>query len=192
MIKNHLYSAYKFVTLVFLFAFISLTSFSQEIPTDAAAISAGEQIFNGNCKACHRVHQKLVGPALADVYNRAPSIDWIKAFVQNSSKVIASGDDYAVKLYNEYNKTQMTAFSSLKDQDIMNVLAYIKNQTDNPPKVAEEQKVVNGQEPPPADNKYLNVILIGMVVILILLVIILGFLVSALKRFLDQRELSEE
>ena len=129
MTKNLISSACKFLLIVFVFAF-SNTSIAQDISSEPAAISAGESLFNANCKACHRVKQKLVGPALAGVYDRAPSIDWIKKFVKNSSAVIASGDDYAVKLYNEYNKTQMTAFSSLKDEDIMNILAYVKSEAE--------------------------------------------------------------
>lgn len=196
MIKNFISSACKFLLLVFVFALISLTSQAQDIPTEPTAISAGESLFNANCKACHRVHQKLVGPALANVYDRAPSIDWIKSFVKNSSAVIASGDDYANKLYNEYNKTQMTAFSSLKDPDIMNILAYVKAETDKGPAVVPPTP---GQPTPTqagdsggVPSQYLNVVLIGMVIILVLLLAILGFLVSALKRFLDQKELSEE
>jgi mono/diheme cytochrome c family protein len=196
MTKLFTASACKFLLIVFVFA-LSITSHAQDIATEPAAISAGESLFNANCKACHRVDQKLVGPALAGVYDRAPSIDWIKKFVKNSSAVIASGDDYAVKLYNEYNKTQMTAFSSFKDEDIMNILAYIKNKTDNPTTAT----ATPGTGPaaggaaaaePGLSGKYLNIILIGMVIILALLFTILAFLVSALKRFLDQKELSED
>lgn len=193
MIKNYLSSTCKFFSL---FLFIVLTSFSsiaQDISTDAAAISAGKSLFDTNCKTCHKVHQKLVGPALQGVYDRAPSIQWIKDFVHNSAAVIASNDAYAVNLFNEYNKTQMTSFTSLKDQDIMNILAYIKDQTDHPPVTT----------PPPGttttasgtgggSTPYLNVILVGMFVILILLIVILSFLISSLKRFLEQRPLSEE
>lgn len=192
MIKSFTSSACKFFTLVFVFALITFSSSAQDISTDPAAISAGEALFNANCKACHRVDKVLVGPALKDVYNRAPSIDWIKSFIRNSSGVIASGDDYAVKLYNQYNKTQMTAFTSLKDADIMNILAYVKAEGEKAP-VA---KTDGGGDKKEASSEtpagYLNIILIGMVIILVLLLIILGFLVSALKRFLDTKNLSEE
>ncbi|MCD9017447.1 c-type cytochrome [Parachryseolinea silvisoli] len=193
MIKKFTASACKF-TLVLVFALLTFSTNAQSISTEPAAISAGESLFNANCKACHRVHQKLVGPALAGVYDRTPSIDWIKSFVKNSSKVIASGDDYANKLYNEYNKTQMTAFSSFKDEDIMNILAYVKAETDKPT-VAGPVTPVDPKTPPTENSlpaQYLNVILIGMIVILILLLVVLGFLVSALKRFLDDKQLSEE
>ena len=194
MNKIFISSACKFLSLVFVFTLLSFSSTAQEISKEASAISAGESLFNANCKTCHRVHQKLIGPALSDVYNRAPSIDWIKSFVKNSSGVIAGGDEYAVKLYNEFNKTQMTAFSSLKDADIMNVLAYIQAETEKGPEVAKTPAPADGQaaKEEGLPSTYLNVILIGMVLILVLLLVILGFLVSALKRFLDQKELSEE
>ncbi len=194
MIKNYLHSACKSFLFLSFLVLISFSSYSQEISTEPAAITAGGQIFNANCKACHRVQQKLVGPALAGVEQRAPSIDWIKRFIKNSSAVIASGDEYAVNLYNEYNKTQMTAFTSLKDEDIMNVLAYIKSEAEKPATPPPGQQTGTGGTATNAGggSEYLNVILIGMVIILILLVIILGFIISSLKRFLDQRPLSEE
>ncbi len=192
MTKN-CFSFAKFFLVVFVFAF-SNTSFSQEIPTEPAAISAGEALFNANCKACHRVKQKLVGPALAGVEERAPSIDWIIRFVKNSQAVIASQDEYAVNLYNEYNKTQMTAFSSFKNEDVLNILAYVKSEASK-----EDTPVATpGQDTQAAgggggvSDEYINIILIGMAIILALLLVILGFLVSALKRFLDQKELTEE
>ena len=193
MNKNFISSACKFFSLVFVFAFINFTSSAQEISTDPAAIKAGEGLFNANCKACHAVKRKLVGPALGGVEGRAPSIQWIKDFVHNSAAVIKSGDDYAVKLYNEYNKTQMTAFTSLKDEDVMNILAYVKSEHEKPEEVAAPAAGAQaGQGGETASSKYLNIILIGMVLILLLLLIILALIVSALKRFLDQKELSEE
>lgn len=194
MTKNLISSACKFFLIVFVFAF-SNTSLAQDISSDPAAISAGESLFNANCKACHRVKQKLVGPALAGVQDRAPSIDWIKKFVKNSSAVIASGDDYAVKLYNEYNKTQMTAFSNFKDEDIMNILAYIKSEAEkaDAPAAGPAAQPAGGTDAAAAgQGDYINIILIGLVIILALLLTILGFLVSALKRFLDNKDLTEE
>jgi len=190
-------SACKFLSLVIVFILFNFTSYAQEISKEPAAIKAGEGVFNANCKTCHRVKIKLVGPPLANVYDRVPSIDWIKKFVHNSAGVIASGDEYAVKIYNEYNKTQMTAFSSLKDEDIMNVLAYIKAETEKPdvptPPTGDPTKVTSadsGNQGLP--STYLNVILIGMLLILILLFVILGLMVGALKRFLDQKPLTDE
>ena len=194
MIKNRTASVSLYFSAFFIVFFTSLTSLAQTISDDPAAIAAGTSLFNANCKTCHAVHKKVVGPALAGVYDRVPSIDWIIKFVHNSSAVIASGEPYAVKVYEDNGKTQMTAFSSLKDPDIMNILAYIKAETVKGPEVAKVAIPAAGQGAGEAGipSGYLNIIMIGMVLILVLLLIILGFLVSALKRFLDQKELTEE
>jgi mono/diheme cytochrome c family protein len=194
MRKLYLKSSFKSALFIlFLSTLFSLPAFSQDISTDPAAISAGKQLFDANCKTCHKVDKVVVGPALGGVYDRAPSIDWIKSFVHNSQAVIASGDKYAVDLYNKFNKTQMTAFTSLKDADIMNILAYVKSEAEKKPTAATPMPgpggPTNGGSEAP---QYLNIILIGMIIILILLVVILGFLTTALKRFIDQRTLTEE
>src|SRR5882762_6665253 len=171
----------------------SLISFSQDISKDAAVIKAGEDLFNGNCKSCHRVKQKLVGPALAGVYDRAPSIDWIKNWVRNSSKVIASGDKYAMTLYNEYNKSQMTAFTSYKDDQIMAILAYVKAETDKVDAPAAGAPVAGGGAAQPSiPSGYLDAILGGMIIILILMLVILALITTALKKYLNEKQLSEE
>lgn len=172
---------------------VSFSARSQEIPTDPAAISAGEALFNGNCKTCHRVKLKLIGPALAGVETRVPSINWIFNWVRNPAKVIASGDEYANKLYTEYNKSQMTAFTSYKDEQILSILAYVKAEAAKPdaaPAAAAGTATnATGSGVPTA---YLDAILVGMIVILVLLVVILALIVNALRKFLEQKDLSPE
>lgn len=193
MTKNFI-STYARLTLALLFFSTAFFTNAQEIPTDEAAINSGKSLFQSNCKACHKVESKLIGPALADVYNRVPSIDWIKSFVRNPAAMIASGDAYAVKLFDEYKPTMMTGFSSLKDEDIMNLLAYIKAEAEKPAVVADPAvtggTATTGEAGIP--STYLNIIMVGMLLILVLLLVVLGFLVSATKRFLDQKDLSEE
>ena len=129
--KEKLVGLFKLLTFA-LFVSVTTVSLAQEISKDAAVIKAGEELFNGNCKACHRVKQKLVGPALAGVETRVPSIAWIKSWVRNSAKVIASGDKYANNIFNEYSKSPMTAFTSYTDDQIMSILAYVKSEADKP------------------------------------------------------------
>ena len=45
-------------------------------------------------------------------------------WVKNSSKVVASGDKYAVALYNKFQKQQMPSFA-LSDKEIMAIVAYV-------------------------------------------------------------------
>lgn len=191
--KKRLPDSVKLLTLILFFLTLCYQSYSQTIPTDAAAITAGEALFNGNCKSCHRVKQKLVGPALAGVEERAPSIGWIISWVRNPAKMIASGDAYAVKIYEEYNKSQMTAFTSYTDDQILSILAYVKAEAEKveAPAVAATAEAGGGAQSG-IPTSYLNVILAGMIIILVLLLIILSLIINALKKYLDQKDLSEE
>ena len=85
----------------------------------------GAQIFKANCKACHAIDRKLVGPALGGVMYRQDSL-WLVQWIRNSSKMIADGDPMAVALFEEYNKLQMTSFTSLSDEDMKNLLEYLQ------------------------------------------------------------------
>jgi mono/diheme cytochrome c family protein len=196
MIKHFTSSLSKFLSVVTLLSLLSFAGRAQDIPEDAASITAGQALFNGNCKSCHKIHQESVGPALAGVEKRAPSVEWILSWVHNSSKVVASGDEYGVTIFEKYKKSKMTDFTTLKNDQILNILAYIKSEASKPVVDPNAQVPANagagGASQQGISSSYLNVILIGMVLILILLVVILGFLVSSLKRFLDQKNLTEE
>jgi mono/diheme cytochrome c family protein len=93
-------------------------------PEQAEAVAAGDALFQSNCAQCHAVNDVVVGPALSGLDKRRPE-KWLLSWVKNSSKVVASGDDYAVKLFNQYGKQQMPSFQ-LSDQEIRQILAYIK------------------------------------------------------------------
>ncbi|MVN75051.1 c-type cytochrome [Hymenobacter sp. HMF4947] len=96
-------------------------------PEEASAIAAGDALFKNNCAQCHAVNDKVVGPALAGITKRRP-ISWLLPWVKNSSKVIASGDEYAVKLFNDNGKQQMPSFPQLSDKDIKSIVAWVNSQ----------------------------------------------------------------
>ena len=90
---------------------------------ETAEIAAGDALFKGNCAQCHAVNEVVVGPALGGITKRRP-ISWILPWVKNSSKVVASGDEYAVALYTKFQKQQMPSFA-LSDKEIKAIVAYI-------------------------------------------------------------------
>ena len=96
MLRRILFSLKQAYLLTAVLLALSTVTYAQtdSLSTDPAAISAGKSLFDANCKACHKIHEKLVGPALAGVYDRAPSVDWIKSFIKNPARVIQSGDAY--------------------------------------------------------------------------------------------------
>jgi mono/diheme cytochrome c family protein len=93
---------------------------------EAVAIANGDALFKNNCTQCHAINERVVGPALAGITQRRPT-SWIVSWVHNPAKVVASGDDYAVKLFNDYDKQQMPAFK-LSERDIKDILAWINAQ----------------------------------------------------------------
>ncbi|RZK23985.1 MAG: cytochrome c [Hymenobacter sp.] len=93
---------------------------------DMAAINNGDALFKSNCAQCHAVNEQVVGPALAGITKRRP-IAWIVPWVQNSAKVVASGDEYAVKIFNDNGKQQMPSFA-LKKKEIEDIIAWVSLQ----------------------------------------------------------------
>lgn len=109
--------------------------------TGAAAFAQdavqGKKIFEGNCAACHSLDADVVGPALKNVHERRGD-EWLHKFISNSQELIESGDADAVAVYEKFNKMQMPAFgSSLTEDDISHVIAYIKEASAAAPAVAE-------------------------------------------------------
>lgn len=91
---------------------------------------AGKEIFKTRCTSCHNMEKDLVGPALKDVDKRR-SIDWIISFVHSSQTKIKAGDSTANTLFNKYNQTIMPDQGDLKDDDIKNIVEYIKAESKN-------------------------------------------------------------
>ena len=111
--------------LLLAFALVfTFSSFAQE--SDPVK---GKALFNSNCAACHKLDKKMTGPALRGVEDRLYNDEgldreWLYKWIRNSSSLIKSGDDYANKIYAEYNGAAMTAYPQLSDDDLNNILAY--------------------------------------------------------------------
>lgn len=106
----------------------STTSVAVATLADKASpeIALGDALFKANCTQCHAVNEQMVGPALGGIGKRRP-ITWIIPWVHNSAKVVASSDEYAVNLYNKFQKQQMPSFT-LSDKEIKAIVVYIESQ----------------------------------------------------------------
>ncbi len=163
---NH-WSSFRTIRLVGTFL-IALLSFSSIQAQD------GEALFKANCASCHAVKEKLVGPALKGIETRRPE-DWLIKWIKNSQTLVKAGDDYAVKIYNDYNKVAMPAFN-LKDDEIKAMLAYIKTEAEKPDAVAGPKGPAGGaaQEAPKPIGLYL-----------IIAIVIIGAIAMVLRRVQD-------
>lgn len=104
---------------------ILLLMFSFFLSTPLKAQSSGEKLFKTNCAACHKTDdQRLVGPGLKGI-NQKRSEEWLIKWVKNSQELINSGDEDAIAIYEEYNKTLMIAYDMFSDDEIKSILAYV-------------------------------------------------------------------
>lgn len=87
----------------------------------------GEKLFRANCSSCHKVFGKLIGPELAGVNERREEA-WLVQWIHNAPAMIAAGDPIALELDAQFPSAAMSAFPTLSDDQIKNILAYIKSE----------------------------------------------------------------
>ncbi|MDO6490266.1 MAG: cytochrome c3 family protein [Cellulophaga sp.] len=159
----------------------SVSLFSQSENADPAK---GKQIFNQNCASCHSLDRKGTGPALRNVESRLEEEgldrEWIYAWVKNSSGVIKSGDSYANKIFAEYNNTAMTAFPTLSNGDIDNILAYTAAVEEKP--AASAAVPVSGDVSGGSSSGVSNEIILGALALVFALLVAMLFMVNKTLR----------
>ena len=184
----------RFSLLLLLFFQLSGTqvyAVNPDVSNSEEAIAAGKTVFNANCRTCHRLDSKNVGPALRGVTDRH-SIEWTKKFIKNSQALIASGDAEAVAISGQFNNLVMPAHEFLSDTDLMNLLAYIEYGDKADPAAAAapadgaQAGTIGGSGIP---SEYLTIILVVLVVVLLLILIVLGLIISILTKYLGSQKL---
>ena len=110
----------KLSTLLAVFIFLFSASTLQAFEGDA---KNGKKLFKSNCASCHKLDKKLVGPALTGVTDKY-SEEWLTKWIRNNAELRASGDEDAIAIFEEYNGSVMSAFPTLSDQDIFDILQY--------------------------------------------------------------------
>ncbi|WP_245328344.1 c-type cytochrome [Hymenobacter aquaticus] len=162
---------------------------------DAAAISAGAALFTQNCAQCHAINDVVVGPALRDITKRRP-VSWLIPWIKNSSKVVASGDEYAVKIFNQYQKQQMPSFQ-LSDAEITSIISYVTDESGKAPGGGVSKENVaktDGDNTTTADagatasSSTMDILLIVLVVVLLVLVVTLVIIANIMKDVLRGRK----
>ncbi|WP_296703560.1 c-type cytochrome [Algoriphagus sp.] len=182
---------------VLFFMLIGFQAFAADPAVDSSdeAVAAGKAVYNANCKTCHKLDQKLIGPALRGATDRQP-VELVKSFIKNSQAVIASGNEYYSDLYAEYNNTVMISHEFLTDDELNNLLAYIEYGDTVDPAAAAATAGGEGGAVTGAGggipNEYLTVILAVLVVVLLLILIVLGLIISVLTKYLNKQELDED
>jgi cytochrome c2/Tfp pilus assembly protein PilV len=171
-----------------LLAIISFLFLSFVFSFNSAFAQDGEKIFKQNCAVCHSVGKnKITGPGLEGVATRVPNDAWLAKWIKNNKAVIASGDAYANKVFNENGKVDMTTFTDLKDEEITALIKYIKN----PPKPKDEvAKGPAGGGEQKEEDKGVNplAILIGVIAFFIIVIGVLRGVTYSLKNLQNEKQ----
>lgn len=154
---------------------------------NAQDAAAGAAIFKQKCTACHGIDKAVVGPALKGIdtkYDEAFLIKWIK----NAPAFIASGDAQAVKAA-EYSPAMMSAFPELSDDDIKNIVAYVKVGDVKP---AADPNAAAGAAGAPADkggvSNFMLFGLLAVIIIAFLVILVLNRVITTLERVMLQKK----
>ncbi|KAA0990209.1 c-type cytochrome [Dyadobacter aurulentus] len=185
------YSRIFFTIAVALLLNVQNLAFAQDSTATAAApagggdAAKGETLFKNNCAQCHAVtDERVVGPGLKGVSGRH-DFAWLAKWVRNSQAVIASGDPYAVKIYNEYSKAQMTSFPNLSDDDIKGIFAYVDQASTAAPAAAAGAggaTAAGGESKGEGPSDLFVIVLGALVVVMILVLGVLLVIVSLLSK----------
>jgi mono/diheme cytochrome c family protein len=167
-----------------LLGFILSFTFTISSSAQEGDAAKGKSLYNTNCAACHRLDSKMTGPALRNVEERLAEehgLDraWLNAWIRNSAGVIASGDAYANQIFEEYGGTAMTAFPTLTDQDISDILAYTAEPAEAPDEGPAGAQVVVQEN----DGSGNTMILIALAVLFALLAAALILVRRTLTKF---------
>ena len=100
-----------------------ITSLEFAAEVDAEMASKGEEIFTSICTACHMPDQRMIGPAMAGVYDRR-SPEWVMNMILNPDNMLKE-DPIAKKLLMEFNGSPM-ANQSLKEEEARAILEYFR------------------------------------------------------------------
>jgi mono/diheme cytochrome c family protein len=199
--SNH--NSASFFTALIIALFLVYPSYAQEAEDtgdaapqyDAAVLETGEKLYKANCTQCHAINEVVIGPALKNIEERRPT-EWLIAWIKNSQAVIQSGDEYAVQLYEECNKTAMPAYP-FSDDEVLAILAYIDVESNKAPEVATTVASADGTAADAPGSAvatgYLTAILIVLIVVLVLILVVLGLIVQVLTKYLkDKKDLETE
>jgi len=149
------------------------------LPTQAVDTAKGETLFKANCAACHNLYKKMTGPALFGVGDKYEK-QWLYSWIKNSQEMVKSGDAQAVKIFEEYNGSVMTAFPQLSDADIDDIIAYTyKEKKVAPPPTVDPATAGTG------GGMSNDIILAVLALVFLLLVVMLILVNKTLRRIAE-------
>ena len=141
---------------------------------------AGKKIFKSTCATCHTLGGGLLtGPDLMGVMKRVPSEEWMIPWIRSSAAVIKSGDPYALEIFEKYKRVNMTD-NALTDEEILDVIDYIKNFVPEETVATDFNPYTAGNEHPVDESEKHG--LLTVVALLVVLLFIMASVKLSLKK----------
>lgn len=159
---------------------LAVLSFLTVTVSKAQDVVEGRTLFKSKCASCHALDHDGTGPALTPKVNELEEaflIPWIK----NNQALIASGNKQAIEAA-KFSPSEMTAFPTLTDDQIKNIIAYAK--------VGEPKKAAEAGAPV-ADEGVSGLSIAGVIAIIvlaILVLVVLGRAVKMLERLILEKQ----
>jgi len=173
----------KFSKPVLLVIGFVIWGFSTYAQGDAAK---GKAIFDAKCSACHKIDQRVIGPALGPQLDKETDEKWLIKWIQNNQALIAAKDPKATAIYNEYNQSNMTVFSDLSDADVTNIITYVHaDWKDQQSKAAKGP--VGGAPVEKGPSNIMVLGLIGVIILAFIVVLVLNKVIKTLERLITSR-----
>ena len=141
--------------------------------TQAQDLAEGRKIFREKCTSCHALDRDMTEPALQPLVP-TKSEEFLIKWINNAPKLIASGDKEAVEASKWNANAEMTAFPTLSEDQIKNILGYIK--AGEPKKEGEA-----GGAGATVSDEVSNFTLAGVIAVIIISIIVLVVLAKAIK-----------
>ncbi len=160
---------------------VAMLSFLTVTVSKAQDVVEGRTLFKSKCASCHALDNDGVGPALTPKMKELDE-SFLIPWIRNNAELIASGNKLAIEAA-KFSPAEMTAFPTLTDDQIKNIIAYAKE--GEPKKVAEVGAVAA------VDTGVSNLSLVGVIGIIILsivVLIVLGRAVKMLERLILERQ----
>lgn len=161
---------------------------------NAADVAKGEALFKQHCTACHKVNQKIVGPALKGItqkYKDDPK--FLYEWIRNNQALVKKGDPKAVEV-SQMEPSAMNSFTFLQDPDIENILAYIDSYKDTPPPAAPAASggASEGGNQDVFSNPTIYYSVLGLAVLLVIVALFLVFAAAGLSASVRAKEQNEQ
>jgi mono/diheme cytochrome c family protein len=174
----------QFSRSVLLVTGLVILGFSASAQGDAAK---GEAIFKAKCTTCHKIADRLIGPALGPQLTSETDDKWLIKWIQNNQALITAKDPKALKIYNEFNQSGMTVFADLSDADVTNIITYVRAEWKTEQANANKPGVQNAAATETGPSDVLIFGLIGVIIVAVIVILVLNKVIGTLEKLLLRR-----